>query len=312
MKIISANNVTLSINKRSILQNLSLDIMQGETLTLLGLNGAGKSSLIRILSGLQKPTQGEVSYGSSQSKRAYVDQNISIDQFMSIKDNFIFQGKMYHLNCLTIRERMEYLIEAFDLLQFLHKPIPFLSGGMKRRVDLAVNLISYPDILFLDEPTTSLDIQAKKQLWKQLRKFQDRQNTTVILTTHDLEEAEYLSSRIVFLNDGQIVRAGTPETLNQILRQEKIVIYAERCVQEHIFKILNDTYYESNEQSLEIWTANPDQLLHHLIHLIDEKQLCIDGIIKQKQSLNDLFVIFMKGALANDQRSKANNQMALV
>lgn len=311
MKIVSAHNVTLTINQKSILKNISLDIMQGETLTLLGLNGAGKSSLIRILSGLQKPTHGEI-HSDAQHTIAFVDQNVSVDQFLSITDNFAFQGELYQLNRPTIRSRMEYLIEAFELSEFLHKPLPLLSGGMKRRVDLAVNLISHPDILFLDEPTASLDLQAKKKLWQQLMEFQEKQNTTIILTTHDLEEAEHLSSRIVFLKDRQIVQAGTSEILNQMLRQKKIILYADKSIQEQIYGKLNGIHYESKEQALEILTINPAQLMQQLIHLVDKNKLCIDGIVKQKQSLSDLFMLFMRGGLASDQCSKESNEMALI
>lgn len=299
MKAVSADNIKLSINGKMILQDISLDIMKGEILAFIGLNGAGKSSFLRVLSNLEKPTDGIIKYRLTNNI-AYVDQTISIDKFMSIEENFIFQGEIYHLDRAEIKKRMNYLIKAFNLNEFLDKPVYYLSGGMKRRADLAVNLISYPTILFLDEPTASLDLNAKRLFWEELKKFQKDQNTTIVLTTHDLEEAEYLCDRIVFLDNGRIIQIGTPESLNTMLKRDKLIVYADKDIQESICKIQGLTKFASDKHMLEIWATNPENAFNKIIRMVYEQQLNIEGIVRQKITLKDLFKYFTKENVSYD------------
>lgn len=199
-------------NGTKAIDNLNLEIKEGEIFSLLGPNGAGKSSLINILTTYYKPTYGKIYifekdlYDNCQFVRkniSCVSQNISIDLHLSLVENMIFQSKLYNINKETAKKRIEELIDIFNLSEYLKFPVSVYSGGIKRKIDIAVNLISMPKILFLDEPTTGLDVISRKNLWNIIKKINKDYKTTIFLTTHYLEEAEFLSDSVCIMKNGK-------------------------------------------------------------------------------------------------------------
>lgn len=215
------------------LDNLSLDVKKGEIFSLLGPNGAGKSSLINILTTFYKPTSGNVTIlGKDLYKNpswirtqiACVAQHISIDAHLSLMENMIFQSKLYKADPQVAKERINSLIDNFELSGYLKYPVASYSGGVKRRLDIAMNMVSMPKILFLDEPTVGMDAMSRKAMWKMLLKIRDEYNTTIFLTTHYLEEADQLSDSICIMNDGQEIVQDTPAKLRSYTRQNMLRI----------------------------------------------------------------------------------------
>ena len=210
------------------LDGLSLKVNSSEIFSLLGPNGAGKSSLINILTTLYKPTSGNVTMlGRDLCKNpawvrtqiACVAQNVSIDEHLSLMENMIFQSRLYKVNSNVAKKRINNLIDSFGLSQYLKYPVASYSGGVKRRLDIAMNMISMPKILFLDEPTVGMDITSRKAMWEIMQKIRDDFKTTIFLTTHYLEEADELSDTICVMKEGCELAQGTPTSLRQYTKQ---------------------------------------------------------------------------------------------
>lgn len=215
------------------LDGLSLSVKQGEIFSLLGPNGAGKSSLINILTTYFSPTSGTVTMlgrdlyrepARIRAKIACVAQTVSIDTHLSLLENMIFQSRLYKVDNTTAKKRIADLIDSFGLSQYLKYPVASYSGGVKRRLDIAMNMVSYPQILFLDEPTVGMDIRSRKAMWEIIRKVRDEFETTVFLTTHYLEEADRLSDTICIMKEGRELAQGTPASLRQYTRQNVLRI----------------------------------------------------------------------------------------
>lgn len=215
------------------LDGLSLSVKRGEIFSLLGQNGAGKSTLIKVLTTYLHPTSGKIfMFGKDidheaaeiRSEIGCVAQKTSIDTHLSLTENMHFQGKLYKIPKQDAKKRMEKLIDCFGLENYLQYPVASYSGGIKRRLDIALNLMSNPKALFLDEPTVGMDIQSRMAMWDMVRKIRTDFGTTIFLTTHYLEEADQLSDTICIIKKGKAVIQGTPKTLREYLRQNMLTI----------------------------------------------------------------------------------------
>lgn len=227
MKIIEVNNLNKSYpNGIKALNNFNMLVKKTEIFTLLGDNGAGKSTLIKILNTLENKDSGTVEilgYSLDQSPMnirkniATVSQNISIDTHLSLEENMIFQSKLYNIPKNEARERMIKLIKSFKLEEYKDYPVNSYSGGVKRRLDIAMNMMSNPKILFLDEPTVGMDIKSRKSMWEMIKTINKEYATTIFLTTHYLEEADNLSDKILIMKDGKDIICDSPKNLKQYL-----------------------------------------------------------------------------------------------
>lgn len=232
------------------LGGISLSVKTGEIFSLLGQNGAGKSTLIGILTTYLKADSGEVIIlgdniaGSPMKVRnniACVAQRISVDKHLSLRENMMFQSDLYGISKDEAKKRMEILIAEFELSQYLKYPVSSYSGGIKRRLDIALNMMSNPKILFLDEPTVGMDIQSRMAMWQMLKKIRDNFGTTIFLTTHYLEEADGLSDTICIMKDGKEVIQGSPLELREFINQKTIrILFADRNQAKVSFAILKE------------------------------------------------------------------------
>jgi ABC-2 type transport system ATP-binding protein len=215
------------------LDNLCLEVNRGAIFSLLGPNGAGKSTLINILTTYERPTSGNVTiFGRDLSREpawvrsqiACVAQQVSIDAHLSLMENMLFQSRLYHVEARTAKARIAALIDDFDLAEYLKYPISSYSGGVKRRLDIAMHMVSSPQLLFLDEPTVGMDALSRKAMWEMLRKIRNEYATTIFLTTHYLEEADQLSDAVCMMRDGQVLVQGTPAGLRSYTRRNMLRI----------------------------------------------------------------------------------------
>lgn len=229
--ITAMNTVMQYKNGVQALSGLNLSVKTGEIFSLLGPNGAGKSTLIKILTTYLKPTSGNITMlGTDLSRQpdrvrrkiACVSQQTSIDTYLSLEENMMFQSRLYQIPKAEAKKRMETLIAGFSLDQYRRFPVSSCSGGVKRRLDIALNMMSAPEILFLDEPTVGMDVQSRISMWEMLRKIRDDFGTTIFLTTHYLEEADNLSDTICIMKDGKDVVQGTPAQLRSFIRQDSL------------------------------------------------------------------------------------------
>jgi ABC-2 type transport system ATP-binding protein len=221
LEMILFENLHKKYKQLKALKGVSLEVAAGELLAYLGPNGSGKTTTIKILTCLAVPSAGDAWLNgfhtekeSLQAKRqcGVVYQNMNLDNELTVRENLNFHGKLFGMprreRALRIREVLEYV----ELAERMDSPVKFLSGGMKRRVMIARALMHSPKILFLDEPTVGLDPAIRRRIWSLIKNIQ-LNGATIFLTTHYIEEAEFLADRVAFLDEGRIVALDTPQNL---------------------------------------------------------------------------------------------------
>lgn len=221
--IIAVDSLEKSYKDFKVLKGISFTVPKGSIFALLGSNGAGKTTTVSLLSTLLSPTKGSITIcGFDTVRQAHkVREHISltgqyaaVDELLSGRENLLMISALRHLSGKT--QKTNELLEAFQLLDAADRRVSTYSGGMRRRLDLAMSLLGNPDVIFLDEPTTGLDPQSRLSMWKMVKSFADS-GITIFLTTQYIEEAEQLADNIAILHNGTIVDEGTPEELKEKL-----------------------------------------------------------------------------------------------
>ena len=226
--MIVARGVTKSFGRQEVLRGVDLDVRAGEIVGLLGPNGAGKTTLVHILSSLVAPDGGVASVAGFdvvrsprevQRRISLTGQAAAVDGLLTGEENLRMMGRLSGLTRAESRARAAELLERFDLVDAARKPAASYSGGMRRRLDLALSLVATPPVVFLDEPTTGLDTRSRRELWDAIRALAD-DGAAVLLTTQYLEEADRLADRIALLDGGRIVATGTAAELKSRVGEE--------------------------------------------------------------------------------------------
>lgn len=219
--LITTQNLTKKYGNKVAVNNLNLKISRGALVAYLGTNGAGKSTTIKMLTGLLKPSAGTIIYANNL-KVGVVFQESVLDDELTVYENLQSRAAMYQL---VEQSWIKELKEMMGLSNFYHQKYGTLSGGQKRRVDIARALLNHPDILFLDEPTTGLDIQTRNVIWKLLRKLKHEQQLTIFLTTHYLEEASN-AEMIYVLENGKVLAKGSAEDLLNKYAKNQLILHS--------------------------------------------------------------------------------------
>lgn len=247
--IIEINHLYKSFKDVHAVVDLSLKVKKGEFFAFLGLNGAGKSTTISIICGKLAKDQGEVivnglniekDLDKIKAKLGVVFQNSVLDKALSVRDNLESRAALYGIVGDSFKKRLNELAELFDFTDILNRPFGKLSGGQKRRIDIARALLNHPSILILDEPTTGLDPQTRKLVWNVIEQLRKEEDITVFLTTHYMEEtvdADY----VVILDSGRIASEGSPVDLKNRFAKDYITFYNDT---EEITEILEQENYK--------------------------------------------------------------------
>ncbi len=298
------NTVKQYKNGVQALQGLNLSVKTGEIFSLLGQNGAGKSTLIKILTTYLKPTSGEViMLGKSldrhsreiRSEIACVAQQTSIDSYLSLEQNMLFQSRLYKIPKEEAKKRMEMLIDEFELGQYRKYPVSSYSGGVKRRLDIAMNMMSNPKILFLDEPTVGMDLQSRMSMWKMMRKICDDFRTTIFLTTHYLEEADNLSDAVCIMKDGKEVIQGSPLELRSYIRQDRLQVQFDTKAETEKYVMPLKTLFSersifTKNTELMINTDDGQSDMRKAVAFLLEQHIPVRGIQIKQPTLEDAFL----------------------
>lgn len=221
--ILIVKKLAKSYGENRAVREISFSLPRGEIFGLLGPNGAGKSTTISMLAGLLSPTSGQITIkGLNLSENllkvkqyvGLVPQEIALYPTISARDNLIFWGQVYGLHGAVLKGRVDEVLDIVQLADRAHERVEVYSGGMKRRINLAVGLLHRPEILFLDEPTVGVDPQSRNAIFESVEKL-NREGLTIIYTTHYMEEAERLCHRVAIIDQGQIIALDTPANLIQ-------------------------------------------------------------------------------------------------
>lgn len=272
--LIETYGLTKKYGKKSALNNIDLKIDRGQFVAYLGTNGAGESTTINILTGLLKPTSGTLTYAPNL-KIGVVFQDSVLDSNLTVKDNLYLRAKMYKT---FSKEWLKRLIDLIGIKKFLNQKYGTLSGGQRRRVDIARALIDHPDLLFLDEPTTGLDLQTRLVIWNLLQKLQKEQGLTIFLTTHYLEEAEN-ADQMYILENGNVLAKGSASDIKAKYAPSKLTVKMKDNKSPLHSKTLKDNKFEldalDSSQAIDFLTKNKNQIVDFEYH---------------KGSINDAFI----------------------
>ncbi|GAB3505200.1 ATP-binding cassette domain-containing protein [Amycolatopsis cihanbeyliensis] len=229
---ISAEGLCKRYGNVEALKDVDLTVDSGTVFGVLGPNGAGKTTLVRMLATLLEPDAGSASIAGFDVVRqarevrkriGLTGQYAALDGWLTGRENLTLIGTLYHIGRKRARERTAELLERFDLVDAADRPVRTYSGGMRRRLDLAASLMARPPVLFLDEPTTGLDLVSRAALWDMVKE-QVAAGVTVLLTTQYLEEADYLADRIAVIDKGGVVAEGAPDELKRRVGGERLEI----------------------------------------------------------------------------------------
>jgi len=233
MSIIETKNLTKKYNKLLAVDNLNLNIEEGEIFGLLGPNGAGKTTTLMMLNTLRKPTSGsakvngfDVVKESDKVRKSIgiVFQDPSSDDILTGYENLKLHGMLYQMPSALREKRIKEVLKLVDLTGRANDLIKKYSGGMRRRLELARGLMHHPKVLFLDEPTLGLDPQSREVIWKYIQDMARKEHMTIIITTHYMEEAEKLCSRVAIIDDGKIVAMDSPDNLKHVIGGDVITL----------------------------------------------------------------------------------------
>ena len=230
---ISMRGLTKEFGKIVAVNQIDLDIKKGELFGLLGANGAGKSTIIKMLTTMITPTSGEArvwGYNVEKERKevrssiGVVFQDPAVDGMLTGRENLDFHGRMYGMDASSRKARIAEVLDLVDLTEKADVRMQDYSGGMKRRLEIARGLMHYPHVLFLDEPTIGLDAQTRRYIWQYIRNMNKDLGITIILTTHYMEEADFLCDRVAIMDNGKIVALDTPENLKDLIGSETITL----------------------------------------------------------------------------------------
>ena len=290
-----------SFKQLTVLDDVNFVIKKGTVLALLGPNGAGKTTTIRILSTLLLPDSGQALInGFDVVKEAYkvrsliglTGQYAALDEYLTGKENLHMIGRLYRLSYPDINRRSQELLELFDLVEASGRTVKTYSGGMHRRLDLAVSLIASPPIIFLDEPTTGLDPRSRLIMWDIIEQLVST-GTTILLTTQDMDEADHLADRIVVINGGKIIAEGTSDELKQRVGSERLEItVAKESNFEKAKKVVEEDslHSDSKMRTLSLVTKGGMHQLKQVLSRLDEAGIDVENVSFRSPTLDDVFL----------------------
>lgn len=322
--VIEVNNLEHSYGSVKAVNNISFTVKQGEIFSFLGPNGAGKSTVINILTTLRKLQKGEARVNgydvakepnSVRRSIGIVFQMLCLDHEMTVSENLEYHGRIYSMKKKKERnKRIEELLKLTDLESKKDTLGKDLSGGMKRRLELARGLMTKPAVLFLDEPTIGFDIQTRMRMWEYLREIK-REGTTIFLTTHYMEEADQLSDRISIIDQGRIIVTGTSDELKNKLGKD--LIYLETSDNKAAAEILRslESVKSITEDTKSLRIMIREDVTHVLPQIMEKiRREGIDIIIVniKKPSMDDVFVHYTGHGLREGNEDEKQQEVETV
>lgn len=302
MNVLEVKNLQKSFGSIRAVQDISFAVEAGEVFTIIGPNGAGKTTTLEMIEGLVTPDHGEIHFGdmnwgqhgvSIKMKIGVQPQSSAMFDLLTPEENLDLFATFYDKARST-----EEILELINLTDHRKNQVKKLSGGQRQRLAIGLAMISDPDIIFLDEPTTGLDPQARRHIWDIILELKKLGKTT-ILTTHYMEEAEKLSDRVCIVDQGNIVTIDTPSALIEKLTKEREVrlsfLDGEKAAEEAAFfadNLSSVARIEREGEVLKLWTIKPEDTLLELFKFTKEKDYQVEQVSIREMSLEDVFIAF--------------------
>ncbi|MGC4191161.1 MAG: ATP-binding cassette domain-containing protein [Thermomicrobiales bacterium] len=297
--IITIHDIRKAFGGRPVLDGLDLSIREGSTFALLGPNGAGKTTLVRILSTLLRPDAGSATIagfdlvrqpGEVRRAISLTGQYAAVDALLTAEENMRLMARLRHLDGAAAGRQVRDLMDRFELGTHTRRPVKTFSGGMKRKLDLAMSLIGSPRILFLDEPTTGLDPRSRSALWEMIRELAQA-GSSIVLTTQYLEEADQLADRICLIDGGRVVADGTASDLKRRVGGEMIELtFRNPAALRRAMDRLPGSTLDAGAVRLGI-DGSPHTVAQVLATL-ESAGVEADGLALHKPTLDDVFLAF--------------------
>ncbi|MGN9809386.1 ATP-binding cassette domain-containing protein [Micromonospora sp. BQ11] len=313
---IAANGLRKSYGDKVVLDGVDLAVPEGTIFSLLGPNGAGKTTAVKVLSTLVSPdpATGDIRVGGHdlvtdpQAVRAAIGvtgQFSAVDGLITGEENMLLMADLHHLPRREGHRAAAELLERFDLTDAAKKPAATYSGGMKRRLDLAMTLVGSPRIIFLDEPTTGLDPRSRHTMWQIIRELV-ADGVTVFLTTQYLEEADQLADRIAVLNDGTIAAEGTAEELKRLIPGGHVRLrFEDPAAYERAAGALRETVRDDQALALQVPSGGTQRELRAILDRLDAADVHADTLTVHTPDLDDVFFALTGGAGVPRQAKEA-------
>ena len=296
---ISTTGLRKSFGKTLVLDGVDLTVDKGTIFALLGPNGAGKTTIVKILSTLISADDGSArvaGYDIASDPAAVraaigvTGQFSAVDDLLTGRENLVLMADLHHLGRAEGRRRVDELVERFDLAETSNKPASTLSGGMRRRLDLAMTLVGRPEIIFLDEPTTGLDPRSRRTVWETVRELV-RDGVTIFLTTQYLDEADRLANRIAVLDRGRLVAQGTPAELKRLVPGGHVRLqFADAAELESAARTFPRATRDETTLSLQVPSDGGVQSLRGLLDELAEKSVDVEELSVHLPDLDDVFL----------------------
>jgi ABC-2 type transport system ATP-binding protein len=286
-----------SYNNTPALKGVDIEISKGEFFGLLGPNGAGKTTTINILTGLVFKDAGTClvfekdivkDYRYTRSKIGIAAQELSVDWFFTIEKLLYFQAGYYGISTKKANTKVNELLERLGLDKKRDSRLRQLSGGMKRRFQIAKALVHDPDILILDEPTAGVDVELRHDLWKYLKELH-KKGKTILLTTHYIEEAELLCDNVAIIDEGTILKEGSPKQLTKELGKSGVTVQTGKAIQ-NIENLLTDLTYTIEDSRLHFSVKDAEKAIPNIIQKLSKINIPIHSITTETSSLEDVFL----------------------
>ena len=282
-------------------RGVDLSVGTGEIFGFLGPNGAGKTTTLRMLATLLTPTSGEATIAGADLGRepqtvreriGYVPQGGSTDPAETGRGELVIQGRLYGMNKADAEKRAAEVLSTLDLAEAADRSIGTYSGGMKRRLDVGLGIIHTPAVLFLDEPTTGLDPQARARMWDEIRRLRE-QGTTVFLTTHYLEEADALADRLAIIDHGEIVARGTADELKRQVAGDVITLGVNGSMERVLETVRLQPFVREatgEDGFVRLYVDRGETAVPQILRLLDGAGLEAASIALNRPSLDDVFL----------------------
>ncbi|MDZ7391715.1 MAG: ATP-binding cassette domain-containing protein [candidate division KSB1 bacterium] len=301
MDVVQVQELTRRFKAITAVDGVTFSVQRGELFGLLGPNGAGKTTLIRMLTTLLQPTSGRAWVAGHEVTKArdrvracigIVFQEPALDRQLTGRENLDFHARMYGLKASERRARIGEVLELVELSDRADDLVEHYSGGMQRRLEIARGLINHPQVLFLDEPTLGLDAQTRRKIWEHIRTMNRNHRTTIMLTTHYMEEADALCDRVAIIDRGRIVALDRPKKLKDLIGADVVTLEVE-CGDCRPLKDLPWVHsYVTHDDHLTLTVDNGERRIPLLMEVAHRHGIQVRSVALRKPSLEDVFLHF--------------------